>query len=216
MAGRKSRQRWITASVYVASAIPALVLLHDFLADELGANPVEAITHATGQWTLRLLLLTLCISLARRFTRASWLAPQRRTLGLCAFSYGCLHFAIYLVLDLDFDFGFLREDLLERPYIALGFTSFVLMIPLALTSNRFSIRRLRRRWTTLHRLVYVSAIVGVLHFIWLVKADLREPLIYAALLALLLALRASALRSLTLPRRAPRSVPRDRAIDRRS
>jgi sulfoxide reductase heme-binding subunit YedZ len=215
MAGRDSRRRWITTGVCVASAIPALVLLHDFLRDELGANPVEAASHATGQWTLRLLLLTLCISPARRITGASWLAPERRTLGLCAFSYGCLHFAIYLVLDLDFDLSFLGEDLRERPYITLGFTGFVLMIPLALTSNRFSIRRLRRRWNTLHRLVYASAIAGVLHFIWLVKADLREPLIYAGLLALLLALRAPALRSLISPGRAPRSVRRDRATDHR-
>jgi len=215
MAGQKTRRRWITAGVCAASSIPALLLLHDFLSDELGANPVEAVTHATGQWTLRLLLLTLCISPARRITGASWLAPQRRTLGLYAFLYGCLHFSIYLVLDLDFDFGFLGEDLRERPYIALGFTGFVLMIPLALTSNRFSIQRLRRRWTTLHRLVYVSAIAGALHFIWLVKADLREPLIYATLLALLLALRAPAFRRLISPRRVPRKIPRDRATDRR-
>jgi sulfoxide reductase heme-binding subunit YedZ len=213
MAGPKSKRRWITAGVGVACTIPVLLLARDFLTDQLGANPVEAITHATGQWTLRMLLLTLCITPTRRLTGASWLAPQRRTLGLYAFFYGCIHFAIYLVLDLDFDFSYLAEDLRERPYITLGFTGFVLMVPLALTSNRFAIRRLGRRWLLLHRLIYVSAIAGVLHFIWLVKADLRDPLIYAALLALLLSLRTPALRGLISPDRAPRSVPLDRATD---
>jgi len=215
MARQTSRPRWLAAGVRVACTIPALALVLAFLRDDLGANPVEAISHETGQWTLRLLLLTLCVSPARRLTGASWLAPQRRTLGLFAFFYGCLHFAIYLVLDLDFDFSYLGEDLRERPYIGLGFTGFVLMIPLALTSNRFAIRRLGRRWISLHRLVHASAIAGVLHFIWLVKADLREPLVYAACLAILLALRTPALRGITSPGRGARSVPRDRATGRR-
>jgi sulfoxide reductase heme-binding subunit YedZ len=150
----------------------------------------------TGEWTLRFLLATLAVTPLRRWLGWSGLAPYRRTLGLLAFGYGTLHFATYAVLDLWGAWETLIEDVLERPYVTAGFTGFVLMLPLALTSTRAWMRRLGKRWTTLHRLVYAAAIAGCLHFLWLVKADLFEPLVYSAILALLLAARV-----VPLPRR---------------
>ncbi len=155
----------------------------------LGANPVETITHVTGEWALRLLLLTLVVTPLRRMTGWAFLAPWRRSLGLLAFGYATLHFATFLALDLGFDLSFLGEEVLERPYVTLGFSALVLLTPLALTSTRGWQRRLGRRWVTLHRLVYVAAGLAVLHFVWLVKADLAEPLAYAAVLVVLLAAR---------------------------
>lgn len=167
--------------------LAALVVL--FLRDELGADKVEKITHVTGEWALRFLLITLCVTPVRKYFGWQWVAPHRRTLGLASFGYAFLHFATYLTFDLGFSFEFLEEDILERPYITVGFGTFLILLTLAVTSNRRSIRRLKKKWVTLHRLVYVAGIGGVVHFLWLVKADLREPLIYAAVLATLLATR---------------------------
>jgi len=162
----------------------------------LGADPIEKLTHVTGEWTLRFLLATLAVTPLRRALGWAWLAPYRRTLGLLAFGYGALHFATYGLIDLWGEWDTLVADILERPYVTVGFAGFLLMLPLALTSTRASMRRLGRRWVTLHRLVYAAAIAGCVHFLWLVKADLREPLIYAGVLgALLLA------RFAPLPRR---------------
>lgn len=155
----------------------------------LGANPVETITHATGQWALRLLLATLAVTPLRRLTGWSFVAPFRRSLGLLAFGYATLHFATFLALDLGCDLSALGEEVAERPYVTLGFTALLLLTPLAVTSTRGWQRRLGRRWLTLHRLVYAAAALAVLHFVWLVKADLAEPLAYAAVLAVLLAAR---------------------------
>ena len=155
----------------------------------LGANPVEAITHESGQWALRLLLATLAITPLRRLAGWAFVAPWRRSLGLLAFGYAALHVATFLVLDLGLDPSALGEEVAERPYVTLGFTAFALLTPLAVTSTRGWQRRLGRRWLALHRLVYLAAGCAVLHFLWLVKADLAEPLAYAAVLAALLALR---------------------------
>src|SRR5688572_24344945 len=155
----------------------------------LGANPVETVTHTTGQWALRLLLATLAVTPLRRLGGWPFLAPWRRSLGLLAFLYATLHFATFLALDLGFDLSALGEEVAERPYVTLGFTAFVLLAPLAATSTRGWQRRLGRRWLALHRAVYAAAALAVLHFVWLVKADLAEPLAYAAVLALLLAAR---------------------------
>ena len=162
----------------------------------LGAEPVEKITHVTGEWTLRFLLATLAVTPLRRWLGWSWLAPYRRTLGLLAFGYCTLHFATYAVLDLWGAWDTLIEDVLERRYVTAGFAGFVLMLPLALTSTRAWMRKLGRRWVVLHRMVYAAGIAGCLHYLWLVKADLREPLIYTAILIVLLAARV-----VPLPRR---------------
>ena len=147
------------------------------------------LTHTTGDWGLRLLLLTLAVTPLRRLTGWGWLLRFRRMLGLFAFFYLSLHLVTYLWLDQFFDWAAILEDVAKRPYITAGFAAFLLLVPLALTSTRGMVRRLGWRWQTLHRLIYPAAALGVLHFFWLTKADLREPLVYASVLALLLALR---------------------------
>lgn len=178
------------AIVFVLCLLPAIDLALGWRADALGANPVEAITRASGEWALRLLLATLAVTPLRRFSGLHWLLRLRRMLGLFAFAYACAHFAIYLWLDQFFDWNAIALDILDRPFITVGFAAFVLLIPLAATSNGHAIRRLGgRRWQALHRSVYAIAIFAVLHFWWLVKADVSKPLLYAAILAVLLGLR---------------------------
>jgi sulfoxide reductase heme-binding subunit YedZ len=169
--------------------VPALSLAVRALAGRLGANPIETVTHVTGEWTLRLLLATLAVTPARRWLGWSALAPYRRTLGLLAFSYACLHFSTWLALDHFFDWPAIVDDVVERPYVTAGFAAFLCLVPLAITSTRAWVRRLGRRWLALHRLAYAAGALGVVHFLWLVKADLLEPLLYAAALLGLLALR---------------------------
>jgi methionine sulfoxide reductase heme-binding subunit len=153
----------------------------------LGANPIEAITHATGDWTLRFLLITLSITPLRRITRQYWLIGLRRMSGLFAFFYGTLHLMTYVWLDKFFSLHDMLTDIAKRRFITAGMTAFALMIPLALTSTKWAIRKLGgRRWQTLHRLIYASAIAGVVHYLWLVKADLKKPVEYAAVLGALL------------------------------
>lgn len=153
----------------------------------LGANPVEKLTHETGDWTLRFLLLTLGLTPLRQWTgQVAWIR-FRRMLGLYTFFYVCCHFLIWFVADHSLNPGYMIEDIVKRPYITLGFSAFVLLIPLAITSNQAMIRRLGRKWKTLHQLVYLIVLLGVLHFLWLVKADYLEPGIYAIIAVILLA-----------------------------
>lgn len=169
---------------------PGSVLVWKGFHDRLGANPVDVITRTTGRWTLIFLLLTLSITPVRKLSRQPWLIRFRRMLGLFAFFYGSLHLMTYVWLDKFFDFPTMLHDIAKRRFILAGMTAWALMLPLALTSTRGWIRRLGgKRWQRLHRLIYFSAAAGVTHFIWLVKADLREPLKYAAILAALLAFR---------------------------
>jgi sulfoxide reductase heme-binding subunit YedZ len=182
--------RFAKAAVLVAAIVPAGLLIARATAGDLGANPIEAITHETGVWALRLLLATLAVTPLRRITGWNGAVRFRRMLGLLAFFYACLHVSTYLVLDQFFAFDAIWADIAKRPYITAGFTAFVLMVPLAATSTAAMIRRLGgRRWQQLHRLVYASATLGVIHYLWLVKADLRRPLIYAGVLVLLFAVR---------------------------
>lgn len=181
----------IKALLFLLCLVPALQLALGLRMDTLGANPIEAITHATGEWTLRFLLITLAVTPLRRLTGLHWLLRLRRMLGLFAFAYGVAHLFTYLWLDQFFDWAAIARDILKRPFITVGFAALVLMTPLALTSNAFAIRRLGgRKWQALHRSVYAIAILGVLHYWWLVKADVLEPAIYALLLAALLGVRA--------------------------
>lgn len=184
--------RLVQRAVVVAAALPALELAVRAWRGALGAEPVETLTHASGAWALRLLLASLAVTPLRRALGVPALAPLRRTLGLAAFSYACLHVAVYLVLDWGFDWGAIAEDVAERPYVTAGAAAFACLVPLAATSTRAAIRRLgRARWLRLHRLAYAAAALAVTHFLWLVKADLREPLVYAGILAVLLAARLS-------------------------
>jgi sulfoxide reductase heme-binding subunit YedZ len=209
--------RAIKPVVFIGALVPAGMLVWGALHDDLGANPIEAITHETGVWGLRFLLATLAITPVRRLTGWNELIRFRRMIGLFAFFYACLHFATYIVLDLFFAFDQIAGDIARRPFITVGFTAFLLLIPLALTSTAAMIRRLGRKWQVLHRLVYVSAALVVVHYLWLVKADIQRPLIYGAVLASLLAARvllwflrpgATASPGRSIPRREPRaSIP---------
>ena len=175
--------------VFSVSLLPLVWLFWLAWSDQLGANPVETLSHRTGDWSLRFLLLTLAVTPLRRLTGWNGLQRFRRMLGLFAFFYVSLHFSVYLIFDHFFDLSAIIADVAKRPYITVGFAGFVLLIPLAVTSTNQMIRRLGRNWQRLHRLVYLIAILGVLHYLWLVKADLREPLIYAGILAVLLGYR---------------------------
>ena len=172
-----------------AGLIPLARGVFDFATGGLGPEPVEEITHRTGEWALRMLLLGLAVSPARRLLNAPALVPHRRTFGLLAFLYASLHFITYLALDLDFRLGGLAEDIWERPFITVGFSAFVLLVPLALTSTQGWIRRLGKRWRRLHRGVYLAVALAAIHFVWSAKADWLEAGLYAAVAAALLGLR---------------------------
>jgi methionine sulfoxide reductase heme-binding subunit len=181
---------FLKVSIFLLSLIPLTKLIIEGYFDNLGANPIEKITHRTGFWTLSFLLITLSITPLRRLTGWLWLMRLRRMLGLFAFFYASLHFLTYLVVDQFFDWESITKDILKRPYITVGFPAFVLMIPLAITSNNRLTRLLGgKRWRLLHRLIYPIAIAGVIHFWWLVKKDITEPLTFALLLAILLLMR---------------------------
>ncbi|NNL67145.1 MAG: sulfoxide reductase heme-binding subunit YedZ [Myxococcales bacterium] len=178
------RRQALLAAVGLA---PVAVLgVRFFFGDGLGAEPIETVTHVTGEWALRFLLATLAVTPLRVAFGWRRLAPFRRTLGLLAFAYATLHMLTWLALDQFFDWTYIVEDVIERPYITVGLAAFLCMVPLAATSSRTMIRRLGRRWITLHRLAYVAAIAAIVHYLWLVKADLLPPLAHAAVLASLL------------------------------
>lgn len=180
---------WIKSFVFVACLLPFGLLIFDGYTGNLGVNPVETITRSTGIWTLTLLLITLSVTPLRRISGWNGLIKLRRMVGLFAFFYASLHFATYMVFDHFFDLQAIVKDVVKRPYVTVGFSSFLLLIPLAVTSTSGMIRRLGKRWQQLHRLIYVAAIGGIIHFFWLVKADLRRPTLYGSALAVLLGYR---------------------------
>jgi len=181
--------RYIKIIAFAACLVPFGQLAYNAATDNLGANPIEAITRFTGSWALIFVLVTLGVTPIRKITAWNNLIKLRRMLGLFAFFYASLHFATYFALDHFFDFQTIAKDVVKRPYVTAGFTAFALMIPLVITSTTAMIRRLGRRWQQLHYLVYVVAIAAVLHFYWLVKADIRRPVLYASVLAVLLGYR---------------------------
>jgi methionine sulfoxide reductase heme-binding subunit len=197
----------LKVAVFLAALLPVgrLALGALVYPEWLGANPAEYITRSLGDWALRFLLITLAVTPARRITGAAWLVRLRRMLGLFSFFYVLLHVSSYVSFDMVFDFGDIFKDIAKRPFITVGFISLVLLLPLAVTSTNSMVRRLgARRWQALHRLVYVIGPLAVLHFWWMVKRDLTEPLIYAALLAVLLGYRLATRRSRSVkPLRAP-------------
>ena len=191
--------------LWLLVVIPALVLVAQLLLDQLGAEPIEALEHASGEWALRLLAASLAVTPLMRVTGWGWLVGQRRFLGLATFFWALGHLSVYIVLDQFFDWSAIGQDILKRLYITVGMLAFVLMIPLALTSTKAAIRRLGgKRWNRLHRLVYVTAVAGCVHFLWAVKKDREEPILYAAVFVVLFVLRV-ALRPSGL--RPPRPVP---------
>lgn len=187
---------WLKIAAFIAASVPFLLLAlrgwnswrqQPF---NLGANPIEFITRDLGDCTLIFLMITLAVTPLRRFTGWQWLIKLRRMLGLFAFFYASLHFVTYIWLDQFFDLQDMVKDIIKRPFITVGFAAFVCLVPLAVTSTNAMVKRLGgKRWQALHRLVYAIAILGVVHYWWLVKRDIREPLLYAAILALLLGVR---------------------------
>lgn len=184
------RSRWSKIAIFFLCLVPFAELVWAAFNDGLGANPIEFITHKTGDWTLIFLVLTLSITPARKILGVPDLIRFRRMLGLFAFFYVSLHFSTWLVLDHFFDFSAMWHDVIKRPFITAGFTAFVLLIPLGITSTSGWIRRLGgKRWRNLHRLIYISAVAGVVHYYWLVKSDVRKPIFYGFLIGLLLFVR---------------------------
>lgn len=186
-----ARLRLARLLVWAGCLAPLVLLVLRTLHGALGANPIEFLERALGDWSLRLLLLSLAMTPLRSFTGWLWPLKLRRTVGLWAYAYICLHVAVYIVFDLNIlepaqALAQLAEDLVKRLYITAGFAAWLFLLPLAITSTDRWQRRLGRRWKALHRLVYPAAVLGVLHYVWLVKKDLREPLLYAAILAVLL------------------------------
>ena len=179
--------KWTKAAVFLLCLIPFADLIWRIIKSDLGANPVEFLQHSTGDWTLRFLVFTLSITPFRKLLRLPDLIRFRRMLGLFAFFYVSLHFFTYLGPDQSFDLSAMWKDVAKRPFITVGFTAFVLLIPLAMTSTAGWIRRLGgKRWQLLHRSIYVAAVCGVIHYYWLVKSDVRKPLFYGALVGILL------------------------------
>ena len=178
------------AALFAVCLIPFAILLSDTFGGRLGPEPAKEITHRTGDWALRLLLVTLSVTPLRRLFGWNVLLRFRRMLGLYAFFYVCLHFLTYVWLDQFFHWRDIIEDIAKRPYITVGFLGFILLLPLALTSTNGMVRRIgAKNWLRLHRLVYIIAIAGVVHFLWLVKSDIREPMIYISILSVLLGVR---------------------------
>lgn len=179
--------KWTKVLVFVAASVPFLLLSWGLLRSDLGINPVETLQHTTGDWTLRFLVFTLAITPLRKTFNLPELIRYRRMLGLFAFFYVVLHFVTYLGPDQSFNLSGMWDDVAKRKFVTVGFAAFLLLIPLAITSTSGMIRRLGgKRWQSLHRLVYLCAILGVVHYYWLVKSDVRKPLFYGALVAILL------------------------------
>jgi methionine sulfoxide reductase heme-binding subunit len=180
----------LRTAIFAAALVPAAALAYGFFTNDLTANPIDYITDTTGYTAITLLMLSLTVTPLRRLTGRNELIKLRRMLGLLAFFYACLHFSTWLVLDWFFDFASMAADVVERPFITMGMATFLLLIPLAATSTAAMIRRLGRRWQQLHRLVYIAGLTAVIHFWWVVKADFREPRLFALALSILLGFRA--------------------------
>ncbi len=172
--------------LFILCLVPISALVWRAFYGDLGANPIETITRDVGDWTLRFLLITIAISPLRQWFGWTVILRFRRMLGLYVFFYAFCHFLIWFVADHSFDFSEMLEDIIKRPYITFGFSAFLLLVPLAVTSNQSMVRRLGKRWKQLHRLTYAIVMLGVLHYLWQVKADYLEPGIYAVIAGLLL------------------------------
>jgi methionine sulfoxide reductase heme-binding subunit len=206
--------KWAKVLVFALSAWPLLFIVWRTYRGELTANPVEFYQHQTGDWTLRFLVFTLCITPFRKIFNLPELIRFRRMLGLFAFFYVCLHFLTYLGPDQSFSFSGMVQDVAKRPFITVGFAAFVLLIPLALTSTAGWIRRLGgKRWQMLHRAIYVAAALGVVHYYWLVKSDIRKPVFYGSLVGILLGWR---IWSWTSKKKAPATTTTAQASPARS
>jgi sulfoxide reductase heme-binding subunit YedZ len=182
-------QKLLKALVFLLALVPAVYLAYRTYVNDLGVNPAETLQLETGGWALKFLLITLTITPLRRLTGWNRIIQYRRMVGLFAFFYASIHFLTYIVLDKYFAFGEMIADVAKRPFITAGFVAFVAMVPLAITSTRGWIRRLGRRWQSLHRLIYISGVAAAVHFVWKVKVPIGEPVYYAMVMAALLGFR---------------------------
>jgi sulfoxide reductase heme-binding subunit YedZ len=205
---RRLDWRWVSAKAlaHALLLLPFAAMVRDAMTDGLGADPIDELTHRTGAWALRALLLCLAMTPLRRLVGTAWPIRFRRLLGLYAFFYASAHLAVYVVLDLGGWWAQVLEDIAKRPFMTVGFAAWLLLVPQALTSTQRAMRWLGRKWALLHRTAYVAAALGVLHFLWGVKADLREPLVYAAILAVLLGARVAWWWARSVPARAEAGV----------
>ena len=182
-------KKYYKPSIFFLSSIPFFLILYKIIFNKLGPEPVKEITHFTGEWTLLFIIFTLSMSPLKKITKLNIWISFRRMLGLFIFFYATLHMLTYVVIDYRLDFQSISKDILTKKFIFVGFAAWVLLLPLALTSSRKALFYLKDKWKKLHRLIYVIAILGVTHFIWLVKKDLTEPLIYAVIILILLLFR---------------------------
>lgn len=183
-------RRWLRPALWVLVLAPAVWMVSQFFLDQLGAEPIERLEKESGEWTLRILAASLAVTPLIRLTNWGWLISQRRFLGLAAFFWALTHLSMYVVLDWFFDWNQIFADIVKHLWVTVGMLGFVLMIPLALTSTKWSIRKLGgKKWNLLHRLVYLSAVAGCVHFLWAVKKDIEEPILYSAVFVALFALR---------------------------
>jgi len=186
---RHANKRWLKPTVFVLCLIPFAFLAWQVFSGKAGANPIEFIEQKTGEWSLRFLLLSLAMTPLAELIKSPQPVRLRRMIGLYTFFYVCLHVLIYMVLDQSLNLGDIVADVFERPFISAGFVGFLILIPLALTSNRFMLTKLKSHWKTLHRWVYVASVAAVLHYIWLAKGERAEPIVYLLLLMILLSFR---------------------------
>ncbi|MCM0043142.1 MAG: sulfoxide reductase heme-binding subunit YedZ [Burkholderiaceae bacterium] len=209
MAPTAAQLAWLKRALFVLALLPLVQVVLAGVEGRLGANPIETITRASGDWTLYFLCLTLAVTPLRRLTGLNWLLKLRRMLGLFTFFYASLHFVCFIWFDHFFDLAEMARDVVKRPFITVGFTAFLLLLPLALTSSDAMVRRLGRNWARLHRLVYLVAVLAILHFWWMRagKNNFAEPLLFGAIVALLLGLR------LVFRWRAARAAARSLAVE---
>ena len=197
---QKTISRVLKPTAHILALLPFAWLLVGLVTNRLGFNPVEELTHETGIWAFRLLLLCLAITPVRTLTKMVWLMQFRRMLGLHAFFYGFCHFLVYFLWDQGLELSRVVEDVVERPYITVGFAALCIFVPLAITSTAAMRRRMKKAWNKLHQLVYLAAVLIVLHFLWLTKADYLEPLIYATIFAVLMSFRIASFKTGTTRR----------------
>ena len=181
--------KYFRSSVFLLSTIPFIIITYKIFLNKLGPEPIKEITHHTGEWTLLFLIFTLAISPLKQITNMNIWISVRRMLGLFAFFYASLHMLTYVGLDYRFDMNEISKDILTKRFIFVGFAAWLLLVPLALTSSKKMMSVLKQYWKKLHRLIYLIALLGVTHFIWLVKKDVTEPLIYLLIILFLLAFR---------------------------
>ena len=188
---RFSKKSWacIKISIFLLSLTPFLLLVNDTLQDQLGANPIETLHFSLGDWALRFLCISLALTPLKKLLQQSWPIRFRRMMGLFAYVYASLHFLVYIILDLSLSWEIFIDEVPQSPYILVGLLTFLLLTPLALTSTKAMQKRLGKRWEQLHRLVYIAGISAIIHYLWLVKSDISEPLFYAAVMSILLGTR---------------------------